>query len=59
MDEQTTFTRDENGADKVTRSDSAIFNEDDDSSGNDSILSYDILPPEDFDNNEHGETVKM
>ena len=54
MDEQTTFTRNENGTNKATQNDNDIFNEDDDSSGNDSILSYDILPPDDFHNNEHG-----
>ena len=54
MDEQTAFTRDDNGTNKVTRNDNDIFNVDDDSSDNDSVSSYDILPPEDFDYNEHG-----
>ncbi|XP_044330645.1 putative uncharacterized protein DDB_G0287265 [Triticum aestivum] len=54
MDEESAFGRDENGTDKVTKTDNDNLNEDDDSSDNDSVSSYDILPPEDFDNNEHG-----
>ena len=54
MDEQTTLTGDDNGTNKATRNDNDIFNEDDDSSDNDSVSSFDILPPEDFDHNEHG-----
>ena len=54
MDEETAVGRDENDTDKVTQTDNDIFNEDDDSSDNDSCSSYGILPPEDFDNNEHG-----
>ena len=54
MDEQTALTGDDNGTNKATRNDNDIFNEDDDSSDNDSVSSFDILPPEDFDHNEHG-----
>ena len=54
MDEESAFGRDENGTDKVTKTNNDNLNEDDDSSDNDSVSSYDILPPEDFDNNEHG-----
>ena len=54
MDEQTAFTGDENGTNKATQNNNDILNEDDDSSNNDSVSSYDILSPEDFDNNEHG-----
>ena len=38
----------------MTKTDNDNLNEDDDSSDNDSVSSYDILPLEDFDNNEHG-----
>ena len=54
MDEESAFGRDENGTDKVTKTNNDNLNEDDDSSDNDSVSSYDILPPEDFDNNKHG-----
>nr|XP_020160543.1 protein FAR1-RELATED SEQUENCE 5-like [Aegilops tauschii subsp. strangulata] len=54
MDEETAFTRDENDTDKVTKTDNDNFNEDDDNNDNDSVLSYDILPSKEFDNNEHG-----
>ena len=54
MDEESAFGRGENATDKVTKTDNDNLNEDDDSSDNDSVSSYDILPPEDFDNNEHG-----
>ena len=54
MEKESAFGRDENDTDKVTKTDNDNLNEDDDSSDNDSVLSYDILPPEDFDNNEHG-----
>ena len=53
MDEESAFGRDENGTDKVTKTDNDNLNEDD-SSDNDSVSSFDILPPEDFDHNEHG-----
>mgnify|MGYP005822252525 CR=1 FL=1 len=48
MDEQTALTGDDNGTNKATRNDNDIFNEDDDSSDNDSVSSFDILPPEDL-----------
>ena len=54
MDEQTALTGDDNGTNKATRNDNDIFNEDDDNSDNDSVSSFDILPSEDFDHNEHG-----
>jgi len=53
MDEESAFGRDENGTDKVTKTDNDNLNEDDDNSDNDFVSSYDILTPEDFDNNEH------
>jgi len=49
MDEESAFGRAENGTDKVTKTDNDNLNEDDDNSDNDSVSSYDILPPEDFD----------
>lgn len=54
MDEESACGREKNDTDKVTKTDNDNLNEDDDSSDNDSVSSYDILPPEDFDNNEHG-----
>ena len=54
MDEETAFTRDENGTDKVTRTYNDSINEDDDNIDNKSCSSYDILPLEDFENNELG-----
>ena len=44
MDEESAFGRDENGTDKVTKTDNDNLNEDDDRSDNDSVSSYDILP---------------
>ncbi|KAE8802052.1 hypothetical protein D1007_22321 [Hordeum vulgare] len=54
MDEGIAFMWDENFNDKVTNTETDIVNEDDDNSNNDSCSSYDILPSEDFGNNEHG-----
>ncbi|XP_044344058.1 protein FAR1-RELATED SEQUENCE 5-like [Triticum aestivum] len=54
MDEETSFTADDNGTNDVGRTDNDHSNEEDDSSNNDSWSSYDILPSEDFSNNEHG-----
>nr|XP_040249178.1 protein FAR1-RELATED SEQUENCE 5-like [Aegilops tauschii subsp. strangulata] len=54
MDEETSFTADDNGANDFSRTDNDPSNEDDNSSDNDSWSSYDILPSEDVANNEHG-----
>ena len=54
MDEETSFTADDNGTNDVGRTDNDPSNEEDDNSDNDSWSSYDILPSEDFSNNEHG-----
>nr|XP_040256403.1 atherin-like [Aegilops tauschii subsp. strangulata] len=54
MEKESVFGRDENDTDNVTKTDNENLNEDDDSSDNDSVSSYDILPPDDFHNNEHG-----
>nr|XP_045087241.1 atherin-like [Aegilops tauschii subsp. strangulata] len=54
MEKESAFGRDENDTDKVTKTDNENLNEDDESSDNDSVSSYDILPPDDFHNNEHG-----
>ncbi|XP_044372110.1 prostatic spermine-binding protein-like [Triticum aestivum] len=52
--EETSFTADDNGRNDVGRTDNDHSNEEDDNSDNDSWSSYDILPSEDFSNNEHG-----
>ncbi|KAE8768845.1 hypothetical protein D1007_59648 [Hordeum vulgare] len=54
VDEKTSFTTDDNGMDKVSRTDDDPSNEDDDNIDNEWWSSYDILPSEDFENNEHG-----
>lgn len=54
MDKETAFTGDENGTDNVTPTDNDTTNVDDDNSDNESCNSYDILPSEDFHNNEFG-----
>ena len=54
MDEETSFTADDNGTNEVNRTDDNTSYEDDESSDNESWSPYDILPSEDFSNNEHG-----
>ncbi|KAE8813891.1 hypothetical protein D1007_08804 [Hordeum vulgare] len=54
MNEETTFTFDDNGTNKVSWSNSDPSNEDNDNSDSELWSSYDILPLEDFENNEHG-----
>ncbi|KAE8772349.1 putative disease resistance protein RGA4 [Hordeum vulgare] len=53
MDEETSFTIDDSGTNKVSQTDDDPSNEDDDNNDNESWSSYDILPSEDFENNEH------
>jgi hypothetical protein len=53
-DQETAFTGDENGSDKITRTNNDSTNEDDDNSDNELWSSYEMLPSEGFENNEHG-----